>query len=622
MPLRRIEIQFPFKGLNEANAFARQRGGQDGTYTTAKCQNMVGFDPRTGRNRGGSRSGVRKYCADRVNGAAAGQCLAYSVGSVTDNLRVTAGGTLRVTATGTARLLGSSTLSTYGNRVTTVVGVAGGTAALISPSGVTAIDSGTACLSSAKPTIFAVSFFNDIYFCDGAVYKYYDTTANLMVTWEATTAGTMPSQDPSSADVGGATNATPIIVTVTGHGFSDGNVVTISDVVGNTAANGTWTIQSVTTDTFELVGSVGNGAYVSGGSCTRLSGSRCALIAVWGGRIVLSGLETDPNNIFMSAVGDPFDWDYSPAVQTVQQAVAGNITSGYGKNPDIVTALIPYTDDVMLIGGTRSIRKLLGNPAEGGLSLSVTDITGIAYGSAWCQSPEGVIYFFGSRGGVYKMEPESGSPSRITALTIDERLADVDLDETTVRLEWDDRAVAVRVYITPNDGSPTTHYVWDVRNEAWWPFSYANALQNPLSVCLLSGDRADERLLLEYGQDGYVRVLDPDTASDDGSPIESHIYLGPFSNVMLTELAAVLADSSAPVSWAVCSASSLERALDMKPRSMGVLKSGRNGSKWAKAYIEHGYLRLSATGAWAMEQLLAGMDQANDNMQRVMRSNP
>ncbi len=623
---KQVEIQFPFRGLDESSAFTRQRGGQQGTYTTADCMNVVGFDPTTGRNRGAARGGTAKYCPDRIDGASAGQCIAHVVGAPEIANRVTGASSspaseLRVTASGIARDLGPNTPLPVGDRTLTVVGVAGGDVAKISATGVTEVTSGTAAFSTVPKVIFAEPFFNDIYFCDGANYKFYDVSANLISPWEATNGGTMPAQESEVGTITNATNASPIVVTVTAHGYETGDQATISNVVGNTAANGNWTITVLTANTFSLDGSTGNGAYVSGGTCViRRIGSRCSLIAVWGGRIVLSGLGTDPNNIFMSAVGDPFNWDYSPEVQTVQQAVAGNVTSGYGKNIDIVTALIPYTDDILMIGGSHSIRKFLGNPAEGGVNVSVTDITGIAQGAAWCQSPEGVIYFFGSRGGVYKIEPQGGVPSRITAITIDERLADINLDANIVTLLWDDRAIAVRVYITPTDGSPATHYVWDVRNEAWWPFKYANDLHNPFSVHLLSGGSAAERKVLEYGQDGYVRMVDVDSQSDDGEPINSYVYLGPFSQMMVNEVEATLSEDSGIVTWSVCSASSLEKALEMKPRNAGRFRRGRNGSQWPRAFIEEGYLKLSATGCWALEKLMAGMEKANDTMRRVFRS--
>lgn len=69
----------------------------------------------------------------------------------------------------------------------------------------------------------------------------------------------------------GATNATPIVVTATAHGFANGDRVIIGAVGGNTAANGHFLIANVATNTFELTtvaagaNVAGNGAYTSGG---------------------------------------------------------------------------------------------------------------------------------------------------------------------------------------------------------------------------------------------------------------------------------------------------------------------------------------------------------------------
>jgi hypothetical protein len=63
-----------------------------------------------------------------------------------------------------------------------------------------------------------------------------------------------------------ASNAAPIKITSVGHGLTAGSRVTIAGVLGNTAANGTWTITPVDADNFTLGGSSGNGAYTSGGT--------------------------------------------------------------------------------------------------------------------------------------------------------------------------------------------------------------------------------------------------------------------------------------------------------------------------------------------------------------------
>ena len=65
----------------------------------------------------------------------------------------------------------------------------------------------------------------------------------------------------------GASNTSPIVITTSSTvQLQNGMQVTISGVTGNTAANGTYTVSGVGGTTFNLVGSTGNGAYVSGGT--------------------------------------------------------------------------------------------------------------------------------------------------------------------------------------------------------------------------------------------------------------------------------------------------------------------------------------------------------------------
>lgn len=71
-----------------------------------------------------------------------------------------------------------------------------------------------------------------------------------------------------SQDITAATNANPVVVTCNSHGYSDGDKVTISGVLGNTAANGTHTVAGKTANTFQLSGVTGNGSYTSGGKLT------------------------------------------------------------------------------------------------------------------------------------------------------------------------------------------------------------------------------------------------------------------------------------------------------------------------------------------------------------------
>jgi hypothetical protein len=67
--------------------------------------------------------------------------------------------------------------------------------------------------------------------------------------------------------INAATNASPIAITTTAnHNLTTGKTVTITGVVGNTAANGTFVITVTGLNSFTLNGSTGNGAYTSGGT--------------------------------------------------------------------------------------------------------------------------------------------------------------------------------------------------------------------------------------------------------------------------------------------------------------------------------------------------------------------
>lgn len=95
------------------------------------------------------------------------------------------------------------------------------------------------------------------------------------IDWDAHTIKIMLA-DLNTADVGvkaitGATNAAPIVITSTGHGFATGDRVAIGAVGGNTAANGNHTITVIDVNTFSLDGSTGNGVYTSGGWVVNLT---------------------------------------------------------------------------------------------------------------------------------------------------------------------------------------------------------------------------------------------------------------------------------------------------------------------------------------------------------------
>jgi hypothetical protein len=77
--------------------------------------------------------------------------------------------------------------------------------------------------------------------------------------------------------ISAATNAAPIKITATSHGYKSGQKTAIAGVGGNTAANGNFTVTVIDPNNFTLNGSAGNGAYTSGGVAVNLNWGGCSV---------------------------------------------------------------------------------------------------------------------------------------------------------------------------------------------------------------------------------------------------------------------------------------------------------------------------------------------------------
>jgi hypothetical protein len=341
-------------------------------------------------------------------------------------------------------------------------------------------------------------------------------------------------------------------------------------------------------------------------------GNRPRLICTWRGRTVLSGLLLDPHNWFMSRVSDPFDWDYESAANDQAQAVAGN-SSPLGLIGDAVTALVPATDDRMVLGTDHEVWCFKGDPAAGGSIDQVTKAVGFAFGEAWCTDPLGVVYFLSNTCGVYRMAP-GGFPERIST-PVDNLLKDINTGTHGVRLLWADRAKGFHLFVTPLAApAAATHYFWEQPTGAWWRDSFADPDMDPLCCTTLDGNGPADRVALVGGWDGYVRAVDPDAADDDGEPIESEVWIGPvvtkdFDDLVLKELQPVLGAGSGAVSYAVHAGATAEAALAADPVAAGVLVAGRNLTYPVRKAGHAIYVRLYSSVAWAMESVRAVFDR-------------
>jgi hypothetical protein len=71
--------------------------------------------------------------------------------------------------------------------------------------------------------------------------------------------------------ISAATNASPIVITQNNHGFVTNDQIEIDGCLGNTAANGIWTVTRIDGNSYSLNSSSGNGAWTSGGNSHYIS---------------------------------------------------------------------------------------------------------------------------------------------------------------------------------------------------------------------------------------------------------------------------------------------------------------------------------------------------------------
>jgi hypothetical protein len=330
------------------------------------------------------------------------------------------------------------------------------------------------------------------------------------------------------------------------------------------------------------------------------------LICTWRGRTVLSGLLKDAQNWFMSAVSDPHDFDYAPDQPSPTQAVAGN-NSSLGLIGDVITALIPYTDDVLIFGGDHTLYLMRGDPMAGGSIDLVSNTVGVAWGEAWAQDPFGNVYFFANNPAIYRFVPGQ-QPVRISQ-AVERLLRDVDTGNSVIRLLWDDKFQGLHVFVTNADEpAAATHFFWEARANAWWTEVFAEDAHNPLCCCTFDGNTPTDRTALLGAWDGYVRHFDPAAADDDGTPVDSEVWVGPLltkdlDEVLLKDMQPVLGEDSGDVEFAVHVGRTAEEALASAAVVTGTWSAGRNLTTMVRRAGHAVYIKLTSSNKWALEAI-------------------
>lgn len=336
----------------------------------------------------------------------------------------------------------------------------------------------------------------------------------------------------------------------------------------------------------------------------------CKYITLYRGRVVLWGLTEDPQNWFMSAAGDPYDWDYS--VDTATAAVAGN-NSDAGKLGDLLTCFAPYSDDFAIMGGDHTLWMLVGDPASGGRIDNISYRTGIASAWAYAFDSSGVFYFFGS-GTLWRMSSAQTAPEPISRGRMDSVFGAIDPAQFYTRLLWDDMAHGLHLFFTPVNQPDTApyHYWWDARTNSFWQDQYPAAV-GPTAVFLYDADIQNDRAVLLGGFDSYIRRTDYTAKNDDETKIISRADIilpppmGDMANGRLAEILPILSSDSDGATLKVYGEETVEAAVNATiPRYIRTLIAGRNSSLRQRITANAFRLRLendTVSESWALESL-------------------
>jgi len=351
---------------------------------------------------------------------------------------------------------------------------------------------------------------------------------------------------------------------------------------------------------------------------------RCSLIEFWNGRACLSG---DPDNrhlLHMSASGDPRNWDLFPPTPTSIQAVTITTMPQIGGVADIINSMCPYSNDLLILFGDHTISLVRGDPAAGGSVDQVTSSIGGSFGRCWCVGPQGEVYFFGSRGGLYAMNPYGGEIKNIGRDRIDRRLVDVNLEDYYVQLLYDHEHHGVLVMVMPFDvgGAEVEHWFVSVKHGGFWPWKFADTDVQPTAACVFDADDPDDRTILIGSEDGYVRYMDRTATVDQGtsttSGIDAYATMGPLvaddgvSEIRVRDIWASMG-TDGDCAWEVYTSHRPDLDL-VNPAASGVFYSGANARASVRAKGQAAWVRLrnsDKSGGFTVESISLTVGQGD-----------
>ena len=311
---------------------------------------------------------------------------------------------------------------------------------------------------------------------------------------------------------------------------------------------------------------------------------------------------------YMSASGDPTDWDYSALLATSavsgQEAIAGVIG-------EIHTAAIPWGDDYMIFGSQNAIYKLAGDPKSGGEIVNVSRNTGILSWSSWCWGEYGELYFIGKHG-LFRLVP-GGLPEAISREKLPLELKGIAQSDYEVSLAYNSVDDGVHIFKTRKDGGETEHWFYAIKTGSFWKDELA-LTHTPHCAHNYTTDISGLSGMLIGCKDGYIRKFTADSETDDGTDIDSYVQFAPiriagdYREGVLNELIGVMSETSGDIDYEVMVADTNEQAVAATAFTSGTWTGGGvQASDRTQARGGSLVLKVGSDGSrgWCLEKVIA-----------------
>lgn len=293
--------------------------------------------------------------------------------------------------------------------------------------------------------------------------------------------------------------------------------------------------------------------------------TNCGLVWVHQDRLALAGKSDAGHQLFMSAVGDATNWDYTDI--TAGGAWTNTGTEG-GQIGHLIVAAINHNNEVSIIGSPRSMYAVVGNPRVGG-TRRISHSIGPLMQNAWCKGIDtngNNSTYMMTYDGLYMIP--AGDFTQVIKLSrnkIPDELIGINPGASDkVAIGYDSRWPGLFITVDYNSGSDV-NYFYHIPTDSYWPLSLP--ITTHLYPTFPSLQTAQRSAILPIGSGGSVRQFDnAENPGGSNEEFDSYVLLGPImlgpagTEGMLIEITVALAKDSENLNWEIYGGDTVEEA--------------------------------------------------------------